>query len=715
MHQLTVILGRIAHHPWMTLVLVLYVLIYGSLLVATDFLPYVMDNNESFSSLLHASNLYNYGVTHSYGLADESTNPVAGAHPYVHTHQGNFPRLFAFLIYLLGAQTIESQIVVTTFTVGVAAILLIFSFFARLATPAFAALVCFIFMSDYLLFAQWHVVTYRVWSSFLLFASLYCTHRAAASTDKRWLVTLAISFWCVFYSELVFAAFIGAACGMYAIYLSARRFKKLLLIVAAQCVGAALALAAVIFQAVGYLGMEDFRHDIYFTFLARNDFSSVSRLLEEAGKFYESRRVIFWHNVQDRQAFVGIIPFFKSFTAFDWRVHTPLLSITVWVLTVGWLLSLLPERVSFISRRVLSSIGLALLLFPISLVALFTLEKTVFGDNFYPVWNALHQLAGPSAVSPLVILAAFIVAYCIAVLGAGRMLGNEIRGQLRGVLVFLVCAVLAYLVVFVLSPGYIYSGYLSRHAPFTVFITDVVVAVAVYVLIKSALAMAEWATSRATNREHHSYLLSYSISSVAAVAALLSIFIACYWLTVQATYIRWLPPNHFAFLKKLAEPPFRGATFAANNYAAPVAASTGQWAYFDTAISQGFVIEERGRWRLSGNPKYLWFADRDTNPDYRKPQYFVCMIGQSPSYILQRLRHNLVGETGCTAQLLVQLARQGDIGGIRLVDYDRAGLEKTGMAWWAIVRFDWNDVPGGVVLDWNINPFQGDRRGRADE
>ena len=156
-------------------VLLLYVVLCGWMLLATDLLPYVMDNNESFSSLWHAANIYNFGITQTYGLADESFSPHAMAHPYVHTHQGNFPRLFAFLIYVIGARTVESQILITTFTVGLAAVALVYAFFARIATPLFAAIVCAVYMTDYILFAQWHVVTYRVWHCFLLFLCLYCT------------------------------------------------------------------------------------------------------------------------------------------------------------------------------------------------------------------------------------------------------------------------------------------------------------------------------------------------------------------------------------------------------------------------------------------------------------------------------------------------------------------------------------------------------------
>jgi hypothetical protein len=54
------------------LVVLAYLATTGWLLVSTDFLPYVMDNNESFSSLVHATNLDRFGFSSAFGLTDEA-------------------------------------------------------------------------------------------------------------------------------------------------------------------------------------------------------------------------------------------------------------------------------------------------------------------------------------------------------------------------------------------------------------------------------------------------------------------------------------------------------------------------------------------------------------------------------------------------------------------------------------------------------------------
>jgi hypothetical protein len=683
-------------------VALVYVVLYGSLLLKTDALPYVMDNNESFSSLWHAANLYEFGAAQSYGLADEAISPDAAAHPYVHTHQGNFPRLFAFLIYAAGARTIETQIAVTTMVVGLPAIILMYLFFARIASPAFGALASVVFMTDYVLFAQWQVVTYRVWHCFLLFLCLYGVHRATEDSGRRWLVVTLVAFACLFYFELVFAALVAAWCGSYALVLAAKRPRRLMEIGVAATAGMLLALAAVIAQAVAYLGFDDFRRDIYLTFVARNDFSSVSSLIEEAARFYESRRIVFWHNLQDREAFSGLAPFLRSFTAFDWRVHTPPFAVAIWVLAAGWLLGLRPPPSGAMRRRVFLGI-VCLGLFLGALVLVLYIDGTVFGAMYAPIWKELYELAGPRVVLVLVLFAATLVALHMA-LGGGQGVAGDFRARPRQVLVFLICGAFAYTLVYAISPGYVYSGYLARNAPFTVFLTDVVVALGLYVAILAAIRL----TRRAIALEAASPAALYLRSSFAGITLLLVAFLFGYWLLMQVSYMGWMPPSHYAFLKKLAQPPYRGASFVVNTYAAPVAAYTGQWAYFDPAISHAAVVRHGRSVYLTGDNKYLWFADRDANESYRKPDYFVCMIAQDPLSIVNRILRDTglgPGQPGCSQLSLVRQARDLEMKGVSLVERDEAGFERIGFDSWAIVKLDWNGSPMAGI-DWSARPMR---------
>jgi hypothetical protein len=235
----------------------------------------------------------------------------------------------------------------------------------------------------------------------------------------------------------------------------------------------------------------------------------------------------------------------------------------------------------------------------------------------------------------------------------------------------------------------------------------VVVAVAFYVLYTVAVRV----VAQATASPIRSWFHHYARSSLGGISLLLVLILPAYWLLVQVRYLDWMPPRHYAFLKDLAQPPFRGASFVVNNYAAPVAAYTGGWAYFDPAISQAYFEEKNGRLHLAGDRKYLWFADRNTNLEYRRPDYFVCMIAQSPAALVNRILRKYGrgrGEPGCSQLPLVRLAldeRQAPPG-LKLVAYDRAGMEAIGFDSWAIIKLDWSNQPSGMVLDWELKPLR---------
>ncbi|HYY38654.1 MAG TPA: hypothetical protein VE801_13020 [Xanthobacteraceae bacterium] len=161
-------------------VLLSYCAVFGGVLIYSNFLPYTFDNNESFSAFWHARNMYEYGIANSSGLADESFSYDAAAHPYVYTHAGASPRLFAYLLYVLGIRTIELQIAVTVFTVGLLAFWFAYRFLAEISTRLYATIACLLLMTDYIMFVQWHIGAWHVWKMFLLFGGLYLAQRVAA-------------------------------------------------------------------------------------------------------------------------------------------------------------------------------------------------------------------------------------------------------------------------------------------------------------------------------------------------------------------------------------------------------------------------------------------------------------------------------------------------------------------------------------------------------
>ncbi len=120
----------------------IFVLSVGWLLVYSNFIPYVTDGNESFSSYIHAKNMKQFGIRATMGLTDEANPPDARAHPYVYTHQGNFPRFASWVLLLLGIEKIEWHIGLISLAVGLVSVWLCFQFFARAADRLLAMLVC---------------------------------------------------------------------------------------------------------------------------------------------------------------------------------------------------------------------------------------------------------------------------------------------------------------------------------------------------------------------------------------------------------------------------------------------------------------------------------------------------------------------------------------------------------------------------------------------
>lgn len=317
------------------IVLAAYVLVFGTLLLATHGLPYAIDNNESFSSLLHARNLAQYDLAKSYGLTDESYATTAAGHPFIHSHQGNFPRLFSFVLYVLGARSIESQLWITTFTVGLAAVWFAFRFYRSLGPPAFAALACLVMVSNYTLFVQWQANTYRVWHGFFFFSSLLGVEAFLARPSRRVFLLTVLNFAALFYWEYVFGLFVAVAAALYAAY-RLRRQARFLRFWTAQALGAGAAATCLVVQLSAYMGWRNVVRDVSYTLSARNmawDFGFA----EKVSAFYAEHHILFLQNFFDASAARSVSAFFHALFAKHFQHYSPWLWLGVLVLAAGWL------------------------------------------------------------------------------------------------------------------------------------------------------------------------------------------------------------------------------------------------------------------------------------------------------------------------------------------------------------------------------------------
>src|SRR5207245_6917199 len=110
-------------------------------------------------------------------------------------------------------------------------------------------------------------------------------------------------------------------------------------------------------------------------------------------------------------------------------------------------------------------------------------HHNVYDQSLRPLSLGALQNCVPYRINQLAVLVAVVLATHLALLGTRRVLGAEQAARVVSIVRYLACGFAAYAVVYMLSPGYVMSGYLERSAPLTVFLTDVLVAGGFYVMV----------------------------------------------------------------------------------------------------------------------------------------------------------------------------------------------------------------------------------------
>ena len=784
---------------WRYLVVLIsvYFGLFGFIFAVSDFLPYIMDNNETFSSIIHAKNIYNFGLANSFGLTDESYGITAASHPFVYTHQGNFPRFPALFFYALGATSAESQILIHTFMIGLASIVMAYYFFSRHAQPLFALLACLVLITDYIFFVQWNVVTWRVWHHFFLFAGLLCVEGLSNPRTKRCYALVIFLLWiCLFYFELIYAIFISITIGLYVIYFHRKRISTIVLGAIVLVSGAFVGIGILITQVILFYGWDDFLTDARLTFVARNWATDTKSYYAKLEAFFGERNIVFWYNIVDSANLFNFRDFFGSLTWNIFSVYTPFVTITVLMLAFGWCVSLTLRtfisqarqtlhvysrgvgRFSFLSHfsRYTSykffsygififlmilyvlvawrfaglvlidgrSLGLNPATFPsvnnsitywwstlaataclvllptlaawnglnirrtdsLGLIAgiIFLLTFYYFISNFYqvydvrllPIWKAYSESYEPFMHVMIIVIAALSISLMMQ--RPARLLMSIARGGLLNLVVLVACSFIAYTIVYRLSPGYLLTGYLHRNVPFASYFVSLIVAFAVGALL--FLGRIELRHILSKHRYQVRQILCKMLGLVSLGCALV---LSIYWLGLQNFYYRHLPPDHFAFLKKLELPPFKGSSFVVDTYAAPVAVATGQWAYFDYKIGGANIINSAEGPSIDHDPTtYSWFADKKYNDSYKRPNYFICIAPQNLLTMAARLSDDwkLFGGTqvDCNSVNLIRaltedrVEKRGLMQNNKLIARDDSARNR-----WAIIRLDWNTPPAVKV------------------
>ena len=339
-------------------------------------------------------------------------------------------------------------------------------------------------------------------------------------------------------------------------------------------------------------------------------------------------------------------------------------------------------------------------------------QPGLYDQEYAPLWYGRISGQLPLWFPRLAVLLAASLSVALILGGSRRILGEGRAATLSGVAPYLLAGCAAYGIVYYLAAGYVLSGYLIRFAPIIVFVTDVAIAVAVAVVLNALLhalaPLTAWVraarpgptTANGGLRRHQPMpsaggLVAAGVpvaATLGVIAGALVICLSVTWLQAQLAYVSLFPPDRFTFLKMLAFPPYRGASFAVSTYAAPVAHYTQQWAYYDPLISDGDVqFGPDGRVRfLRDMDTYLWVADKRSNPGYARPDYYACVSSPSLRGVLDTINGTEPRTGRCSH---VQIAQRAFSAHQELLRFKVAATDPTDANVWTIVKLDWEPLP----------------------
>jgi len=668
------------------------------LLVRSDGVPYVTDGNESFSTYNHGLNLLRFGAATTMGLTDEASSPGAAAHPYVYTHQGNLPRFASLLLLVLGVHSVVLHVAAISLVVGTAATMLCFRFFSRAVSPPFAALVCLVFWTDYVLFIQWQLNSYRVWHAFFLFGVLVCAQ--SVGPGRRWpTIGLLVLSAGLFYFEFIFAVFVAVLVAAYSLMKHSRQPRQAVRILSLLVAGGGFAVTALVAQLIAFLGPALMFQDVQATYFARNFATGIDAKAarEEVLRFFMEHYIVFW-DAFDATPYLSAFVFVRTLASTLLVVYTPVLvtittavlgGLAFGVIAVGNPPRILPLHVFRLWKPPARAARLALLLadnrlgghrlpwlrvlgvfVPSVVVIAWTAgERSLYPIRSVALWRDYLEGGVPPFVLQIALFGGWALGALLATRGTTAARELAASADVKAVSRYLLAGLIAFLTIYCLSPGYLYGGYLSRYVPLPVFVTDVMFALVLYVLLRLVHPLLT------VIRPGRAPQVRESLVGVVALSLLG--FMGTYWAFVQLTYLTYLPPDGAAFLNRLEAPSFETARVVSNNYALPIAVLTGGWAFQDETLGLARWFDSTLRdIEISG--KYMWFRDRDTNPGYLRPRYYICRTDRNLDTVADLVNTRTTDRLPrCSAQPLVQQALSGQMQLIAR-DQSRADL-------WAIV------------------------------
>ena len=170
-----------------------------------------------------------------------------------------------------------------------------------------------------------------------------------------------------------------------------------------------------------------------------------------------------------------------------------------------------------------------------------------------------------------------------------------------------------------------------------------------------------------------------------------------------------IPPNQISSIAEIiSKPPLLGSSTVANTYAAPFAALSHKWSYFDDQFHLNKLLLKNDRYMLSNdNRKYLWLNDRNTNLDYQRPDYFICFRNKSLMTIVSMHTDLFKDEYNFCSRLPIILNIANNTG---LMRNELIAKDKSPSSSWGIVKIDKEFPPvakeiSASIIKYRSNPY----------
>tara|TARA_B100000767_G_scaffold275422_1_gene312284 strand:+ start:2936 stop:5068 length:2133 start_codon:yes stop_codon:yes gene_type:complete len=701
---------KILKNHYDSFLLLCFTLVFLLFFFLSDGLFYGFDSNETFSSIWHSFNFLNYSFDLHKGLADETFSNLASAHSFIHTHQGNVPRILGILLILIGFESVQSHVIITFLILGLPTFYFLIKLLHKISNSKEYTYISIIFLfTNYILFFQWLFVTYRIWYFYLIFSSIYYIIQLDNKRVYKFLLFLNLVF--LYYFELIFALYLSLVLFFFILYLNNFSIKNVIKKYHIFLLAPIISLLVLSSQLILFYGVDSFIQDINYTFKTRNTSLNIN---DQILNFYNKYFIVYWHNFLDQDhsffkvflkndfkfyglyfisiiAYGFLIPIKIYFSSFidsqalskkrDYLKHR-----TTLIVSVVFLLVLINNFIIFYAHNssivninipiyIIFSITLSLFViyyiynhkiyfykFIIFYLFLILFSSFILFLKSYMSHNNLDLFTG-SVYSIILILFINLITFTSL-----KNISN-IKIKYKNLFYLFLSFFVSIVIIYFLSPGYLWSGYVDRAAPFLIF--------AKFIFYGFSLFFIYHLLSKTSLSEN--FLLRFLSYALAAT-------IIYIWLYSQYYLIKTYKYDNYSFLSVMHQKKYNNKKIISNFYPASYTFISKSSGFHDDLLTDREIIILDNKFYLTVDDKYLWLRGKKEN--YSMPDYLICNTNNI--YATSNINYKKV----CSNFDLIKNIDNYDFANIIEAEF----FEDSNQQYyrWVIVEFDYSKNFGGL-------------------